>query len=116
MNKLQYEIDVHGDKPKPTNWNQRPRDAANLTRWIGRQLERELRWQIVNLHGSAADLHDAPILYLAAIKSLAFTAEDEERLRQFALQGGVILGNADCANRCLQPAFKEVRREALPAV
>jgi hypothetical protein len=114
MNKLQYEIDVHGDKPKPTNWNQRPRDAANLTRWMGRQLERELRWQIVNLRGSAADLHDAPILYLAGNQSLAFTAQDEERLRQFALQGGVILGNADCANPVFATSFKKLGGKLFP--
>ena len=42
MNKLQYDIDLHGDKPpsKEGNWNERPRDVANLTTWIGKQNER----------------------------------------------------------------------------
>jgi hypothetical protein len=114
LNKLEYALDAHGDKPKPANWNQRPRDAANLTRWMGRQLERDLRWQIVPLKGPAEDLHDAPILYLAGNQSLAFTAEEEDKLRQFALQGGVILGNADCANPLFATAFKKLGAKLFP--
>jgi hypothetical protein len=52
MNKLEYDVDAAGDKPKLGNWNQRPRDCANLVRWMGQQLERDLNWQIVNLRTS----------------------------------------------------------------
>jgi hypothetical protein len=114
LNKLEYALDAHGDKTKPANWNQRPRDAANLTRWMGRQLERDLRWQIVPLKGPAEDLHDAPILYLAGNQPLAFTAEEEEKLRQFALQGGVILGNADCAGPLFATSFKKLGAKLFP--
>jgi hypothetical protein len=114
LNKVEYALDAHGDKAKPTNWNQRPRDAANLTRWMGRQLERELRWQIVPLTGPAEDLHDAPILYLAGNQSLTLSATDEDKLRQFALQGGVILGNADCGNPLFATAFKKLGSRLFP--
>ena len=60
MNKVQYEV---GNK-KEANWNQRPRDLANLSRYIGKQTERELNWQIVNLKAPVEELHDAPILYI----------------------------------------------------
>jgi hypothetical protein len=114
MSKLQYELDVHGDKPKLANWNQRPRDAANVTHWISRQLEREVRWQIVNLRGSARDLHDAPILYLAGNQALTLSALDLDALRDFARQGGLILANADCTNPVFATSFKKLGSKLFP--
>jgi len=114
MNKLEYGIDTHGDTPREGHWNQRPRDVANLTRWTGRQLERELRWQIVNLKGATADLHDAPILYLSGNQTLSFSAADEEKLRTFVRQGGLILGNADCSNPLFATSFKKLGSKLFP--
>lgn len=109
MNKLQYDLaPMAGDKPKDANWNQRPRDAANITRWISKQLERELNWQIVNLRGPVEDLHDAPILYIAGNQVLNFTPQDEEKLRLFVQQGGMILGHADCSHVGFASSFKKL--------
>ena len=55
-----------------TDWNQRPRDVANVTRWIGRQGERYLHWQIVDLKADHHDLLDAPILYVSGSKAMSF--------------------------------------------
>jgi hypothetical protein len=114
MNKLEYELDMHGDKARAANWNQRPRDAANVTNWIGRQLEREVRWQIVNLKGTAQDLHDAPILYLAGNQALTLSEKDMEVLRDFALQGGMIVGNADCSNPVFATSFTKLGSKLFP--
>ena len=56
LNKLQYAIGG-----KPANWNARRRDGANLARWLGKEMERDLNWQIVNLEVPVEDLHEAPI-------------------------------------------------------
>jgi hypothetical protein len=114
MNKLQFEIDTHGDAPRLANWNQRPRDAASLTRWLSRQLEVELNWQIVNLAGPVEDLHDAPILYLAGNQALSFTPEQEAKLRRFVHQGGLILGNADCADSRFAASFAKLGSKLFP--
>jgi hypothetical protein len=98
MNKLQYDLNMHGDTPKVANWNQRPRDAANLAAWIGKENERFLNWQVVNLKVPVEDLHDAPILYLAGNQALDFTDEEYAKLRQFVEEGGLILANADCGS------------------
>jgi len=97
MNKLQYDV-VQKLVGKVTegNWNQRPRDVANLARWSGNRMERDLNWQIVNLKASADDLHDAPILYISGSDELNFTAEEETKLRQFVEGGGMVLANEDC--------------------
>ncbi|HSI32143.1 MAG: DUF4159 domain-containing protein [Phycisphaerae bacterium] len=108
MNKLEYAIDFKGEKNATTHWNQRPRDAANVTRWISRQFERELNWQIVNLKGSPEDLHDAPILYITGNQVLNLPPEDEAKLKEFVHQGGMILGNADCGHPGFANTFKKL--------
>src|SRR5690606_15318192 len=86
MNKLEYTSGRDG------NWNNRPRDAANVARWIGRQFERDLNWQAVNFAASAADLHDAPILYIAGNGPLNLDEAQKRTLRQYVLEGGMIVG------------------------
>ncbi len=114
MNKLEYAIDFHGEKNAGTNWNERPRDAANVTRWMSRQFERDLNWQIVNLKGSVDDLHDAPILYITGNQVLNLTAEDEAKLKEFVNQGGLILGNADCGHLGFATSFKKLGAKLFP--
>src|SRR5262249_10184258 len=96
FNKLDYNVTGPGDRQLPPTWNQRPRDIANATRWIGKQMERDLNWQIVNLQADVADLHDAPILWISGKETLNFTAAEEAKLKQFVEQGGLIVGHADC--------------------
>ncbi len=114
MNKLEYALDANGDKVKPANWNERPRDAANLTRWMGKQLERDLNWQIVNLKVSVDDLHDAPILYIAGNQNLMFSDADQAKLKTFVEQGGMILGNADCASDAFANSFQKLGQKLFP--
>jgi hypothetical protein len=108
MNKLDYIVDTAGDKPKPPTWNQRPRDVANIARWTGRQIERDLNWQIVNLNVSVDEFHDAPILYISGKDSLQFTKEQEAKLKEFVESGGLILGNADCASKPFAESFRKL--------
>jgi len=106
MNKLQYD----------GSWNNRPRDAANVARWAGRSFERELNWQIVNLKGAAAaDLHDAPILYIAGNEALKFSDEDKKTLRAYIDQGGIILGHADCNAAAFTRSFQQLGKELFPS-
>src|SRR6185503_4134895 len=108
MNKLDYIVDTAGDKPKPPTWNQRPRDVANIARWTGRQIEKDLNWQIVNLNVSVDEFHDAPILYISGKDSLQFTKEQEAKLKEFVESGGIILGNADCASKPFAESFRKL--------
>jgi hypothetical protein len=120
MNKLQYEFQpLEGKKQTDKDiarWNQRPRDAANVVRWIGGNMERDLNWQIVNLGTGVAaqDLLDAPILYMAGDQQLRFTAEDKAKLRSYVEQGGLILGSADCAKPAFAKSFRDLGHELFP--
>jgi hypothetical protein len=113
MNKLDYALGKTDEKAP--HWNQHPRDVANVTRWIGRQIERDLNWQIVDLDSSVDDWHDAPILYLAGNQPINFSDEHRAKLKQFVEEGGIILGNADCASANFAKSFQSLGRQLFPA-
>jgi hypothetical protein len=119
INKLNYSVE--GAK-KEAPWNQRPREIANVTRWIGRQLEHDFNWQIVDLK-SPQDWHDAPVLYMGGSDELALDDASKQKLKAFLEDGGLLLGNADAASRNFgnsfrklgQDLFKEYEFRELPA-
>ncbi|MGA2499053.1 MAG: DUF4159 domain-containing protein [Tepidisphaeraceae bacterium] len=108
MNKLEYIVDTRGDNRKPPSWNERPRDLANLCRWMGKAIENEVNWQIVNLHGNERDILDAPVLYISGKEALNFTPEDEQKLKRYVEAGGLVFGNADCASAPFTSSFKRI--------
>ncbi len=123
INKLQYSTIAQpqtrpatrpGESPE-ANWNQRPRDIANVTRFMGNQIERDLNWQIVDFNAIGEDFHDAPILYLSGSQALNLPPRDEARLKQFVEEGGLILGHADCANESFSNSFKSLGSRLFPA-
>jgi len=105
VNKLRYD----------GSWNQRPRDAANLVRWAGRTMEREFHWQVVGIENDVREFHDAPVLLVTGGEDLAFSAEERQKLKRYVEQGGLILGNADCANPTFVKAFQRLGLSMFPA-
>ena len=102
MSKLNYELDSHGDKMKEAHWNQRPRDAANVTQYISRESENFYNWQIINLKVPSEELHDSPIMYIAGDQTLDLKKEDVDKLRAYVEQGGLLVFNSDCVNANFQ--------------
>jgi hypothetical protein len=109
MGKLNYEIGG-----KPGSWNQRPRDVANICRWMGRQIERDLNFQIVNLKAPVAELLEAPVLFISGSDALSFTAEERDKLKAYIQQGGMIVGNADCGRKPFIDSFTRLAEELFP--
>lgn len=115
MNKLRYRTSTPvTTQPVEGNWNERPRDVANLAKFVGRQTERFFNWQIVTLEADPADLHEAPVLYLSGNEQIKFTDEEIRRVRQFVEQGGMILGNADCGQQLFSTGFQELGKSLFP--
>ncbi len=104
INKLQY----------PGTWNQRPRDAANFTRWYESQFEREFNWQVVGIHNHLAELHDAPVLLISGGGALGFTPTQREKLKQYVLGGGLVLGIADCQSVEFSRSFAALAEGLFP--
>ncbi len=110
MNKLDFST----DPAKPAGWNQRPRDVANVVRWISSNTERDLGWQSVDLKAPLKDLAEAPILYLAGSDELTFTDEHKAKLKAFVEAGGLILAHADCGKPGFSTSFRKLAGELYP--
>jgi hypothetical protein len=109
FNKLQY--DING---KEGNWNQRPRDVANLVHWIAKQTETYLNWQIVTLKSPTNELLEAPLLYISGNRPLVFTAEEQKKLKEYCEAGGLIVGNPDCGSRDFAESFRKLGSKLFP--
>jgi hypothetical protein len=89
-------------------WANRPRDVANLARYAGYQLERQLNWQIVPLSRDWTDWMDSPILYIASHKAVKLSEADYTKIRTFVMNGGLLFMQADGGS----PEFNTFAREA----
>jgi len=104
FNRLEYEGD----------WNNRPRALANLTRWLSRQFEHEVHWQVINLQTPVEEWHDAPLLCITGSKAPSFTDEQLDKLRRFAWQGGTIFSITECGGPGFRDAIREVYKKLFP--
>ncbi len=111
INKLDWAAD---DKAAAGNWNRRPREIANLTRWIGRASERDFNWQIMTLDAPLADWHDAPILYLSGSEPLKIDKANQEKMRQYVEEGGMILVHADCGRPAFVSSARKLAHDLFP--
>ena len=91
---------AHGDELRG-DWNQRPRDLANLAVFTGNGAEKELQFEIVSADRGVDEWLDAPVLYLSGSNVLDLPAGVKDKLREYARKGGLIVLNADCG----RPAF-----------
>lgn len=103
LNKLEHEAD----------WDQRLRDAAGLTRYVSHSFERLLNWQVVRLDSPLEDLLEAPILYLRGESSWDFGAAEVDKLREYALRGGLIFA-VEGKDQGFRAAVDELARRAFP--
>jgi hypothetical protein len=108
MNKLQYDVQDAKKAPQVGLWNQRPRDVANVTRWIASNIEHDLNWQVVKLQAPLEELLEAPILYIGGSNPLTLSDADLDKLKAYVEAGGMILGNSDGAKAAFTESFKKI--------
>jgi hypothetical protein len=99
---------------KAPDWNQRPRDVANLANWVSSVAERDLNWQVLGPAATLKDLHDAPILYLSGTQPLKLGSATKAKLREYVEGGGLVLGHADCGGKPFATAFRALGAELFP--
>ena len=104
FNKLEFKGD----------WNNRPRDLAQLTRWISGSFERTLNWQVINLKVPVEQWHDAPILYLSASDAPEFSDEHLKKIKRYIDQGGTILSATECGGKGFREGIREIYKKILP--
>jgi len=100
----------------PGAWNTHPRDLANLTRWIGYTFETSVRWQSLDVAAPEAQWHDAPVLVISGAAAPAFSPADIEKLRAYALKGGLILSEAAGNSPAFTLKMRKVYAELFPGL
>lgn len=96
------------------DWNNRPRDIANLTHWLSLEYEKDFNWQIVNFKVDAHEWHDAPILYISGSAAPKFSAEQIKQLRTFVHQGGTLFSVTECGGSGFNTGIREVYKKMFP--
>jgi hypothetical protein len=104
FNKLWYDGD----------WLNRPRALANLTRWIGRQYESEVFWQIINLNVPVREWHDAPILHISGSKAPEFSDADLAKIRTYVEQGGTVFSTTECDGVAFKAGIRKAYQKMFP--
>ncbi len=105
FNKLEFEGD----------WNNRPRDMAQLTRWIGKKFEEStINWQIINMKVSPEEWLDAPILYLSASTEPKFTDKQIAAIARYVHMGGTIMSCAECDGKGFKDGIRAVYAKMFP--
>lgn len=104
LNKLNY-----GGK-----WNSRPRDAANFTAWMSHAFERHFTWQAVRSDAPAADIQDAPILYISGAGACEPGDKELQMLRDFVHRGGTIISESAGNNADFTLDMQRMYRKLFP--
>ena len=104
MNKLQFD----------GQWDNHPRDLANLVQYVAAQKEQPIRWQVINLEVPVAEWHDAPVLYISAETKIPLTDEQKSKLRRFTDTGGTVLFEASCGNSDMKTWWEKTAKEIWP--
>ena len=97
-----------------SQWNNHPRDLANLVGVIGQKKEQLLQWQIITLQAPVTEWHDAPVLYITAESALELTAEEKQKLRSYTDTGGTIFFEASCGNPAAKRSWEMLCKELWP--
>ena len=120
------------------SWNNRPRDAAQLTSWVARDTEQHLSWQVLDLKRPLDEWFDGPFVYLASHDAPRYLEEHQaeidrrgreraanertvdirmttvERLQRYLDLGGLLFTNADGASARFEDAIRTLGREMYP--
>jgi hypothetical protein len=130
IGKLQHQPDTVGGQ---ADWDHHRRAVQNLTMRVERKWQRDLSWQTIDftrrtireggavrqgVQITAADLLEAPVLFLSGSLALDFSAEQRTVLKQYLENGGFLFAEACHGNGCngeaFDRSFRELMRELFP--
>lgn len=101
---------------KGDDWDNYLRDVASLTRFSAKNLERLLNWQIVSLDGTMEDLLEAPLLYLSGRGEVRFSEDEQNKLREYAERGGMIVAAAQAGGEEFRKSMAGLAEALFPGL
>ncbi|HTL29548.1 MAG TPA: DUF4159 domain-containing protein [Tepidisphaeraceae bacterium] len=95
-------------------WNYRPRDLANLTKFATASLERPMNSEVVDLKRKWIEWMDAPIVYLSGSQPPPMEDEDYENLRHYVENGGLLFTHADNGSKAFNDFAEQLATKISP--
>lgn len=116
-------------------WNNRPRDAAHLARWVGDEVEERRNWQILDIDRPMEEWFDGPMVYFATQEPLKYVDEYHEairrrnagsenwedatptrfeQIRRYLELGGLMITNADGHRKATTDSIRELALTMFP--
>ncbi len=89
-----------------SGWDYYYRDLYHACRFLSNTYEQRYQWQIIDEQSEAADLEDAPILYIAGTAELRLQADIARRIQDYVNRGGTIVGHAHLGSRRFATSFR----------
>jgi len=96
------------------DWNNKLRDMANLSRFMGDELEQRINWQVVDAGDPVETWLDAPILFFSGHDIPPFTDDEKRKLRLYTDSGGTLVAQACCSRREFVRGFQRLAAEVWP--
>lgn len=96
------------------DWNNRPRDIAHLTAWMGNNTDWRCAWRILGIKDGPVAWRDAPVLYLSGSKDPGFTDAQVKKIRTHACRGGMIFSVTEGKDGGFDEAMRRVYEKAFP--
>ncbi|MEX2176330.1 MAG: DUF4159 domain-containing protein [Pirellulaceae bacterium] len=116
MAKYKHQPDAIGGA---TDWDQHRRAVQHLTLRVESQWEMDLSWQTIDAKvATAADLLEAPVLFISGSDALALAAEQKQALKTYVESGGFIFAEAckgqGCNGAQFDRDFRALLKELFP--
>jgi hypothetical protein len=89
-------------------WNATPNDVNNLLKSMKSQVDANFQMDIRTLGEVSTDPANNPILYRTGHYNFSYTPEERQKLREYLLNGGMIIYNTGLGS---QPFYRSVMRE-----
>jgi hypothetical protein len=130
IGKLQHQLDVAMGS---VEWDHHRRAVQNLTMRVEKKWQRDLSWQTIDfarrrvregggareaVQVTAADLLEAPVLFLSGSQALDFSGEQRKILKEYLENGGFLFAEACHGNGCngeaFDHSFRSLMRDLFP--
>jgi len=96
------------------SWSNRPYDIANLNKFARRETERPMNWQVVGIDRDWRDWSDAAVLYIASHQPPKIWAQDLDKIRAYAMAGGLVFTHADSDSASFNLFAEDLARRLFP--
>jgi len=119
MGKINYGEAMVGVRPdgstyKYYNWTNVPGDTKGLFNLAQKALGVDYKADVVRMNGFSYQPDEVPIMYFSGFEKISFTAEEREKIRRFALQGGFVFGDPCCGTGPFEKSFREEMQTIFP--